>query len=149
MEWFPISSSGAPRFIRSLHYDLSWVAHSFIEFFKSLCHDEAVTHEEVLVIREMKIKTIKRCQLTTVKTSTVNRQAGRGRGRRRTTEVLVRRWRNEPLGTADGTCKGAAAVENHRKGPQKLNTALPYDAELLSTYPEELNTGIQIFRHPC
>ena len=76
MEWFPISSCSGHRFIRSLHYDLSWVAHSFIEFCKSLYHDEAVTHEEVLVIREMKIKTIKRCHLTTVKTSTIDIEGG-------------------------------------------------------------------------
>ena len=141
MEWFPISSCSGHRFIRSLHYDLSWVAHSFIEFCKSLCHDEAVTNEEVLVIREMKIKTIKRCHLTTVKTSTIDIEGGGRTGREEegvSTGEDVEKL--EPLGTAGGTCKGTAAVENHTRGPQKLNTASPYDPELLSTCPE-LNTG--------
>ena len=50
LEWVAISSSSGPRFVRTLHYDLSWVAlnsviHSFIESCQPLRHDKAVIHE--------------------------------------------------------------------------------------------------------
>ena len=74
-----------------------------------------MTHEEVLVIREMKIKTIKRCHLTTVKMSTIDIEGGGRTGREEegvSTGEDVERL--EPLGTAGGMCKGAAAVETTR-----------------------------------
>ena len=53
LEWFAISSSSGPHFVRRLHYDLSilhGVAHSFTELCKSLHHDKAVIHEGALYI---------------------------------------------------------------------------------------------------
>ena len=54
MEWSAIPSSSGPRFVRSLHYDLSilgalhGMAHSFVGLHKPLCHNKAVIHEGVL-----------------------------------------------------------------------------------------------------
>ena len=51
LKWFAIPSSSGPPFVRTLHYELSWVAlhgmaHSFIEFGKSF-HHKTVIHEGV------------------------------------------------------------------------------------------------------
>ena len=47
-EWFPVPSYSGPHFVRTLYYNLSWVAlhgmaYSFIELCKPLRHDRAVT----------------------------------------------------------------------------------------------------------
>ena len=49
MEWFSVSLSSGPRFVRTLHYDsssLGGMAHSFVESCKPLHNNKAVTHEE-------------------------------------------------------------------------------------------------------
>ena len=55
LEWAAISSFRGPRFVRTLHYDLSglggpaWLTHSFTEVWKPLHHYKAVIHVEEVV----------------------------------------------------------------------------------------------------
>ena len=56
LEWVAISSSSGPHSVRTLHYNLFWVAlhsmvHSFTELCKPLSHDKAVIHEGYLVLK--------------------------------------------------------------------------------------------------
>ena len=61
LEWFAFPSSSGPRFIRTLHYDLSIevalhrMAYSFIELHKPLCLDKAVMHERALHTKPSKM----------------------------------------------------------------------------------------------
>ena len=53
LEWFSISSSIGPHFVRTYYYDVSWVvlhgmAHSFIGLHKPFCHDKALVHQGVI-----------------------------------------------------------------------------------------------------
>ena len=72
LEWFAISSSTGPRFVRILHYcHLSWVAlhniaHSFFEFGKPLHHNKAVVtlQRSLKVTRSKQINKYNECTIS-------------------------------------------------------------------------------------